>query len=125
MQQELQECHCSHFLNQQVTQEGPTLSTMNKADNFPLHSKGSSQRLQPHLHFKQREAASLSRALRQLFPDRNAPLDQELLPLEQKGWIWGGQSGFTLAVLCSTGIHRDCVGGAFLAVTRCSAKALT
>lgn len=125
MQQELQECHCSHCLNQQGTQEGPTLSTMNKADNFLLHSKGSSQRLQPHLHFKQREPGSLSRALRQLFPDRNASLDQELLPLEQEGWVWGSQLGFTLALLYTTGSHRDCVGGASLAMACCSAKALT
>lgn len=79
------------------TQEGRTLSTMN--------SKGSSQRLQPHLRFKQREPGSLSRALRQLFPDRNASLDQpwELLPLEQQGWAEGSQFGFTLAVLHTTG----------------------
>lgn len=87
VQQEFQEGHCSHCLNQEVTQEGPTLSTRNKADNFLLHSKGSSQRLQSHLQFKQREAGLVSRALRQLFPDRNAPVDQELLPLEQKGWV--------------------------------------
>lgn len=87
------------------TQEGRTLSTMNKADDLLQHSKGSSQRLQPHLRFKQREPGSLSRAFRQLFPDRNASLDQpwELLPLEQQGWAQGSQFGFTLAVLHTTG----------------------
>lgn len=73
VQQELQGCHCSHCLGQQGTQEGPTLSTVNKADNFLVYSKGSSQKPQPHLHFKQREPGSFFRALRQkCFPRSRA-----------------------------------------------------